>query len=253
MDCLGPLAWTAQDCALILEATISPDPDDLRRPGFRRPDLSAVEAGIKGLRIGVPRHAFEDDPDMDPEVQTSLALALGVLTDHGATLSTVRLQDFTTYGTVARQISWPEETAEYGAYLRDHPDHLTAIARARLLDGQSVAAPDYINALRRRDVLTAEVHALMETVDLLVLPSMKTPAQRIGYERSPMGAIDLSLARPFNLTGSPALSVCIGHSAAGLPLAAQIVGRPFQDDLVLRAGHVLDRAMGQRAKRPDFA
>jgi aspartyl-tRNA(Asn)/glutamyl-tRNA(Gln) amidotransferase subunit A len=56
--------------------------------------------------------------------------------------------------------------------------------------------------------------------------------------------------RPFNVTGSPALSICNGFSQTGLPLSLQIGGRPFEDALVLQVGHALERAMGSRTRRP---
>ena len=59
--------------------------------------------------------------------------------------------------------------------------------------------------------------------------------------------------RAFNVTGSPALSVCNGFTASGLPLSLQIVGRPFEDALVLKVGDAVERAMETRSRRPEFA
>lgn len=255
MDCLGPIAWTAQDCALMLAGMISDDPTDRALPGFAAPDLSnleagIIEAGIKGLRIGIPWHFFENDPDTDAEVHNTTARAIEVLASLGAQISTVILGDFATYGRIARQITWPEEYAEHGAELRNHPDRFSPVARSRLQDGGTVPAPDYINALRQRAAMIASLDQVMQAVDLLFLPSMKTPAQPIGYERGPMGEIDLSLARPFNLTGSPALSICIGFTAQNLPIGGQFVGRRFEDATVLQAGHALEKLVGQRERRP---
>lgn len=250
MDCLGPIAWTAQDCALMLAGMVSDDAADRALPGFAAPDLRQLQAGIKGLRIGIPRHCFETDPDMDAEILAATAQAIQVLASLGAQISTVTLDDFATYGRIARQITWPEEYAEHGAELRDHPDRFTAVARARLQDGKTVTAPDYINALRRRSAMIAALDQGLQSVDLLFLPSMKAPAQPIGYERGPMGEVDLSLSRPFNLTGSPALSICIGFTAKGLPIGGQFVGRRFEDAAVLQAGHALERGLGLPATRP---
>ena len=253
MDCVGPLAWTVEDCALMLAGMVSDDPCDRAVKGFRRPDISELACGVKGLRVGVVRHFYEGDPDVDPEVIEATERSLTVLQHLGARLSTVRLADFDHYGTVARNITWPEEYAEHGAELVAHPDRFCAVTRSRLQDGKDVPAPVYINALRRRTELIGELAEVMRDVDVLVLPTAKKPAQVLGYEATPVGELELSLTRPFNLTGSPALALCNGFNAAGLPLSLQIIGRPFEDDVVLRAGHTLEQALGLRSRRPAIA
>ncbi|MDP1702473.1 MAG: amidase family protein [Aestuariivirga sp.] len=79
----------------------------------------------------------------------------------------------------------------------------------------------------------------MRDVDVLVLPATKKPAQVLGYEHTPLGKLELSLTRPFNLTGNPSLAIYNGFAAPGLPLSIQPVGRHFEDDVVLRAGHAI--------------
>lgn len=241
MDCVGPLAWTVEDCALMLPGMV---------PEATLLDLSSLHDGIKGLRIGVVRHFYQDDPNLDPDVAASMHNALQVFAYLGATLSTVQLQPFALYAQTARAITWPEEYAEHGQELRDHPDRFGPVARSRLQDGKDVAAPTYINALRRRAEMIADLAEQMRHVDLLVLPAMLTPAQPLGYEFTPSGNFEVSLSRPFNLTGNPALSLCAGFTTAGLPLSIQIVGRHFEDGLVLRAGHSLERALALRTLRP---
>ena len=59
--------------------------------------------------------------------------------------------------------------------------------------------------------------------------------------------------RAFNVTGSPALSICNGYGASGLPLSLQIGGRPFEDALVLKVGDALEKTLGTRSRRPEFA
>ncbi|WP_196814919.1 amidase family protein [Mesorhizobium sp. L2C067A000] len=105
----------------------------------------------------------------------------------------------------------------------------------------------------RRNRIDHAAAGIMEDVDVLVLPTMKTPAQALGYEMTEMGEMELSLSRPFNLTGSPALAICNGFTATGLPISMQIVGRKFEDDTVLRAGHSVEQALGLRSRRPVLA
>jgi aspartyl-tRNA(Asn)/glutamyl-tRNA(Gln) amidotransferase subunit A len=82
---------------------------------------------------------------------------------------------------------------------------------------------------------------------------MKKPAQVLGFEFTELGEIEISLTRPFNLTGGPALALCNGFTADGLPLSIQIVGRHFEDGTVLRAGHALEQALSLRGRRPSIA
>ncbi|WP_172294469.1 amidase [Pseudoruegeria sp. HB172150] len=239
MDCLGPLAWTVEDCALMLTAMA---------------DLPAIDlgGGIGGIRIGVVRDFYEGHPDLDPETGAAMENAISLLQGRGGQLSTIRLDAFATYSDTAKAITWPEEYAEHGAELRTFPDRFGKVARARLEDGKKQLAHIYIAALRRREVLKADLAERMAKVDLLILPTMLKPAQPRGYEFLP-GVTDLSLNRPFNLTGNPALSLNGGFLASGLPIGLQLVGRHGEDALVLRAGHVLQAALGLTNRRPPIA
>ena len=169
--------------------------------------------------------------------------ALDALSGLGARLSDVRLSPIEEFGRIARAITWPEETAAHRAELDGHPDRFVPVTRARLSDGGTVLAVDYIAALGRRDALIGELARVMEEVDVIVLPTMKSAAQPIGFEHTEAGHVDWSYSRPFNLTGSPALALPAGPDRAGLPLSVQIVGRPFEDDRVLGAGIALEKAL----------
>jgi aspartyl-tRNA(Asn)/glutamyl-tRNA(Gln) amidotransferase subunit A len=91
---------------------------------------------------------------------------------------------------------------------------------------------------------------VFETVDVLVTPTMPTVAPKLGELGNMMARGRPSFTRVFNLTGNPALSVCPGFSKAGLPLNLQLIGRPFQDDLVLRLGSAFEKATPYREARP---
>lgn len=239
MDCIGPMARTARDCALLLAAlggpAVAPDLPDLR-----------------GCRIGLPRHVWADHPALDPAVAGAMDTAIARFRDLGAEVEEVRLPDFTAMGRIARQISWPEETAEHGDELDRYPDRFSPVARSRLGDGRAVPAPDYIRAMRQRQVMQAAVERAMAGFDSLFLPAMLTPAQPLGYETGPMGEVDLSLARPFNLTGNPALSFCIGQAPQGLPVGGQLVGHRHADARLLAVAEVFERGFEGLRGRPDL-
>ena len=118
--------------------------------------------------------------------------------------------------------------------------------------GAFVAAADYVNAQRERARLVAELAEVMKTVDVLIFPTARCPARPIG-EDSMASGFQPFFNRPFNVTGSPALSICNGFSESGLPLSLQIGGRPFEDALVLRVGDALEKTLSTRTRRPRLA
>jgi aspartyl-tRNA(Asn)/glutamyl-tRNA(Gln) amidotransferase subunit A len=115
-----------------------------------------------------------------------------------------------------------------------------------------VRGPEYVQALRRRRVLCAEMHDAMADLDLLITAAAVGEAPKI--HEVPKWAIfeRPTFTMPFNVTGLPALSLCTGFGAGGLPVAMQIAGKPFQEATVFRAGHAYETAHGWRAKRPDL-
>lgn len=250
MDCVGPIAWTVEDCALMLSAMVSVDDEDVSIQGFAPPDLSDFNGGIESLRIGVVRHFYENDSHLDNDVLDAMERSLSTFEQLGARLSTVRLADFETYCSVARLVAWPEEYEEHRAELNAHPDRFTAVTRSRFEECSYVSAADYIQARKQQQILTEELRRIMWDVDVLVLPTNKAPAQVLGYEHTELGEIEFSLTRPFNLTGGPSLALCNGFTASGLPTSIQIVGRHFEDGTVLRTGHALETALALRSRRP---
>ncbi|WP_371066849.1 amidase family protein, partial [Salmonella enterica] len=132
----------------------------------------------------------------------------------------------------ARNISWPEEYAEHGPELEAFPDRFGKVTRSRLQDGRQTPAYEYIRARWKRQNLITEIEAVLRDIDVIVLPTIAKPAQVLGYEHTELARTTRWLTRPFNLTGSPALSVCNGFTPAGLPVALQIVGRRYDDGTV---------------------
>ena len=114
------------------------------------------------------------------------------------------------------------------------------------------SAVDYVHAQRERTLILSEMRAVYERHDVLVTAGTGA-APRFDATLSEfewLKANDFIYA-PFNVTGGPALGVCIGYTADGMPLGMQIAGAPFTDDLVLRVGHAYERATEWRSRRPD--
>ncbi len=251
LDHGGPMCWTSEDCALMMDVLAEYDPLDPGSADVAKPDfLGSVGKDVKGLRIGVVRHFFETDAEIDPEIKAGIEAALDTFRDLGCTVVDVTLSPLAAYGDAAALISRPEAFAIHEEALKATPELYGELARQRIMMGAFVRASDYVNALRERGRLIGEIAAVFETVDILITPTMPGVAPKLGDLGNLMSRARPSFTRPFNLTGSPALSVCSGFSEAGLPLNMQIIGRPFQDDLVLRVGSAFEKATAFRDARP---
>jgi aspartyl-tRNA(Asn)/glutamyl-tRNA(Gln) amidotransferase subunit A len=252
LDHAGPMCWTAEDCALMMQVLAGHDPDDPASAEVKVPDfVSGIGTGIVGVRVGVLRHFYERDMPAEPEVVAAMDASLKTLTQLGAELRDVSLSPFQVYSGVGGLISRSEAFALHQDTLVKTPELYGELARRRIMVGGFVQASDYVNALRHRTRLIAELAEVMKTVDVIVFPTAKHAAARIEQDSMLNGGAFYN--RAFNLTGSPALSVCNGFTRTGLPLALQIVGRPFEDPLVLKVGDAVEKAMGTRMIRPEFA
>jgi aspartyl-tRNA(Asn)/glutamyl-tRNA(Gln) amidotransferase subunit A len=250
LDHAGPMCWTAEDCALMMNVLARHDPQD---PGSADVPVTDFAAGIgmslKGVRVGVARHFFETDLLTDPEMIAMLETSLVALRDMGCIVRDVALTPYHTYNDVASLISRSESYAVHQHWLRTTPELYGTFGRHRLMAGAFIAASDYVNAQRERAKLVAGMAETLNSVDVLVFPTARCPARPIG-EDSMASGFQPFFNRPFNATGNPALSICNGFSEKGLPLSLQIGGRPFQDALVLRVGAALERELGTRSRRP---
>ncbi len=253
LDHAGPMGWTSEDCALMLQVLACHDPLDPGSIALPATDYSAgIGAGLRGLRVGVVRHFFETDLRTDPETIAALDASVMALRDMGARVQPVRLSPFGAYAEAGSLIARHELYAVHRHWLRTRPDLYGTFARHRLMAGAFVTATDYTNALKERTRLISELAEVMQTADVLIFPTARCPARPIG-EDSMASGFQPFFNRVFNVTGNPALSICNGFSRTGLPLSLQIGGRPFEDALVLQVGHALERAMGTRSRRPGLA
>jgi len=249
LDHAGPMAWTAEDCALMMDALAAHDPLD---PGSAAPGpidfAGALGGDLSGLRIGVVRHFFEAEAPADAVVTDAVEAAVALYGRMGATVKEVSLAPLETYYDLFTLIMGAESFSIHERWLKETPELYGATARQRIAAGAFVRGSDLVNALRLRARLVAQAAEVMETVDVLLMPTRHTPPE-------PLGAFDTITGhrfytRPFNVLGLPALSVCSGFTGNGLPLSMQIVGRPFEDALVLKVGDAFEKATGYREIRP---
>jgi aspartyl-tRNA(Asn)/glutamyl-tRNA(Gln) amidotransferase subunit A len=239
------MAWTSEDCALMLDAITMPEPSTLLPSGAYSKDIGA---NLAGLKIGVVDLDSETRLSFERAVADSVEETRRLLTRLGAAVRRVRITPLAIYSAVVTIISASEAYKVHEERLAVAPEGYDPLTRQRLLSGASVREADYRRAQRVRNTLIASQAELMHNVDAIVMPTSAGVAPKLGAFDSHAG--HPSLTRPWNVTGSPALSVCVGFSPDGLPVGLQIIGRLFEDAIVLRIGHALEGATGTRAVMP---
>jgi aspartyl-tRNA(Asn)/glutamyl-tRNA(Gln) amidotransferase subunit A len=253
LDHCGPLAWTVEDCAIVLQHIAGHDPNDpasARRevPDYRR----ALTGDIRGLRIGLIRHYWEDEEPIHPETRAAIERAIQVFRDLGASTADVRLATRQEYNDVKLVIAKAEILAIHEKELRERPGDFCMDFLGRNLPGCLFSATDYVRAQRERRRMIDDLKPVFEKFDVLLTVG-STPAGRLDALVGKSSAErweSSNIYNPFNVTGLPALMVCNGYSEQGLPLSMQIVGRPFDETTVFRAGHAYERVTQWRSRRP---
>jgi len=251
LDHVGPMTRTVADAALMLSVMAGHDPRDATSSHRPVPaTLTLVDGSVSGLRVGVAENFYFDG--IDPEMDSAVRAALAGLDDLGARIETLTLPDPESMVSISNVIARSEAAAIHHRVLRERPHELGAAVRMRLGIGLGISATDYLQALRLRARLTREFIAeVFARVDVLVLPVIPEPAPT--HAANEEGGVEAKVARmgrfsrltrPINGLGLPALSVPCGLSRDGLPLAFQIVGRPFDEPTVLRLGHAYETAAG---------
>src|SRR6266849_1278433 len=254
LDHAGPLAWTVEDCAILLQAMAGPDPADPASSGRSAPDYaSALNGGVKGMRIGVVRHFHETDNKVSEGTQKGIDGAIDVLRGLGAEVREVKLPSLADYSACGFLILVTEAFALHERWLQTSLEKYGELLRDRMALGGLISGVDYVQAVRRRRELCAATAAAMKDIDLLLTASQPTEAPRI--DAVPKWAIleKPSFTIPFNVTGQPALSICSGFGVGGLPVSIQLIGKPFEEAAVFRAAHTYEQATEWRKQRPAIA
>jgi len=254
LDHCGPMAWTVEDCAILLQAIAGHDPRDPASSARPLPDFrAALRSDLKGVRIGVVRHFWERDLRASDAVCGAMEESLAVLRSLGATLEDIQLRSLQEYADVRVMVQEPEVFAVHQQDLVRRPGDFGRDFLGRILAGCLLSASDYVQASRSRRQMVDEMLAVFKRCDALVTLGAG-PAPRFDSERT-FGFIHGMWGKPnatsvFNVTGMPALSLCNGYTREGMPLSMQIATAPFADAQALAIGHAYERATGWRQRRP---
>jgi aspartyl-tRNA(Asn)/glutamyl-tRNA(Gln) amidotransferase subunit A len=251
LDHAGPMAWTVEDCAILLQAMAGHDPADPASADRPVPDFSAgLGKDAKGLRIGVVRHFHETDQKVSPAVQAGIDGAVAIWRAQGAEISEVVLPSLQEYQAANFVILVCEAFALHEHYMQARFNDYGELLRDRMAFGGLLAATDYVQALRRRRELCVATAKAAADVDILVTAGAATEAPRIDSVPKWGNLQQPGFTNPFNITGWPAMSVCSGFGAGGLPVSVQVIAKPFQEAVLFQAAHAFEQAAGLRGKRP---
>jgi aspartyl-tRNA(Asn)/glutamyl-tRNA(Gln) amidotransferase subunit A len=254
MDHTGPMAWTVEDCALLLQAMAGYDPADPASADHPVPDYAAaIGKGAKGLRIGVVRHFFESDHPVSAATLAGINHALTVFEHLGAEVRDVTLSPMADYHAVGSVVLTAEAYSVHEPWLKERFNDYGELFRDRIALGAFIRASDYIQAIRRRRMLVREMTDAMADLDILVSASQPGEAPVITEVPKWANLEKPSLTMPFNVTGFPAMSVCAGFGVGGLPVCMQLIAKPFAETTLFQAGHAYETAMEWRKKRPPMA
>ncbi len=249
-DSAGPMTWTVKDCAILLQTIAGHDPFDPASANRDVPDYRAALTGsIKGLRIGVLRHLYEDDVPTIPAVKAAMEAAFDVLRGLGAVLEDVRIRNAHDYHDVKITGAESELYAVHEPVLRKRLADFGEDFLGRALGALLISSADYVQASRQRRLMIEEMQPVYDKYDVL-LTAAPGPAGRLDAWRTINFWEKSSLTTPFNVLGGPALAQCIGFTESGLPMSMQVAGRPFDDATVLRVAHAYEMATPWRSRRP---
>ncbi|HWK45205.1 MAG TPA: amidase [Stellaceae bacterium] len=255
LDVAGPLTRTAEDAALVLRALAGHDPADPASVEVAAVDyLHDLHRGVRGLTIGLVRDLGEGGPPLMPDLRAGLERMAAVLETLGARVVEVRLPaSLPAYKHVNSIINWSESFSIHEVDFLERRHLMGKALRDKMTTGFTVRAADYLAAQRQRRVLARATDALVRSVDALLLPCTTLTAPPIDAAEAVIAFTRDAVTSPFNVSGHPAMSIPTGFTAGGMPLNAQIVGRFFDEAMVLRIAAAYQAAAGWHTARPSVS
>jgi aspartyl-tRNA(Asn)/glutamyl-tRNA(Gln) amidotransferase subunit A len=273
LDQAGPIARDVRDAAILLQSMASHDPKDTTSVDLPVPDYEAALTGdIRGLRVGIPKEYRMDGMPQDIDALWEKGAAW--LRGHGAEIVEVSLPH-TKYALPAYYIVAPAEASSnlarydgvrYG--LREKGDDVISMyentrakgfgreVQRRIMIGTYVLSAGYydayyVKAQKIRTLIKRDFEQAWEKVDVILTPATPNAAFAPGEITDPVQMyLNDIFTVTVNMAGLPGIAVPAGLDLGGLPLALQLIGKPFDESTLFRAAHVIETAAGFKA-RPD--
>jgi aspartyl-tRNA(Asn)/glutamyl-tRNA(Gln) amidotransferase subunit A len=281
LDQIGPLARSVGDAALILGAIAGHDERDATSVRAPLPDTTGLAAGVRGLRIGVPREYFV--AGIEPQVEAAVRAAIETLVDLGARVVEVSLPN-TEYALPVYYLVAPAEASAnlarydgmrfglslregeaggpagqdlWETYCRTRGQGFGPEVKRRIMLGTYALSAGYydayyLRASQVRTLIRRDFDRALESCDVLVAPTTPRTAFKLGEKVDDPLQMYLEdiYTLALSLAGLPGLSLPCGFDTAGLPIGLQIMGRAFDEATVLRVAYAYERASDWHTKRP---
>jgi aspartyl-tRNA(Asn)/glutamyl-tRNA(Gln) amidotransferase subunit A len=274
LDCIGPLAQTAEDAALLLSVIAGRDPLDMTTPNVPvTPVNLSNAASLAGLRVGVPEEYFI--AGIQPDVEAAVRQAIGVLESLGAQVIPIRLPH-TEYAVPVYYLIAPAEASanlarfdgiRYGpraagdglwdVFRNTRGEKFGAEVKRRIMLGTYALSAGYYDAYygqaqKVRALIQQDFRNAFAQVDVIASPVAPTTAFKIGAHGDDPLAMYLEdvFTLPANLAGVPGISFPVGFDALGLPIGMQLMAAHFGEDLLLQAAHAYQQVTDWHTKAP---
>lgn len=254
---VGPIGATVRDVALAYAVIAGPDARDPNSQGQPPPSLAGLgDVNLKGVRLGVYAPWMED---ASPAIVGACRAAIEALRARGAEVVDVEVPELDR-ARIAHAVTILSEMASFVEVHADGRRRSFGLGvRVNLALGRSLTSRDYVAAQKVRTRALGHFQRVFERCDALVTPSCAITAPAIAADVMPHGESDLKVtsalmryAFPANLTGYPAISVPAGYDASGLPIGLQLMGRPWEESLLLRLAEAVELDVPRRRPEVHF-
>ena len=252
---VGPIARTVRDVALGMSVLAGHDEVDLYTPPVPVPDYAALDTPLPKLKVGWSTTA---GVPVEAEVQRAVAEAAATLGELGLDVEAVEIPGLKEKdaGAISSTIFLAEAKRYTARTISGRESELTPLFRARYVDSPTVNLDEYLDAAEQWEALRQEVKEYFTRFDLFLCPTVPMPAYPHGQTEfhisgQTLGARHtLRITLPWDLTGSPAISVPFGWSAEGLPIGVQLVGRHFDELTLLQVANALEGSQKEERRPP---
>jgi len=277
LDQIGPITKDVRDAALMLQAIAGHDPLDSTSADVPVPDYQkALKFNLRGMKVGVPMEFFAEG--LDPEVELAVRTAIITLQELKAEIKVISLP-MTQYAVATYYLIATAEASsnlarydgvKYGyraakekglleMYMKTRQEGFGAEVKRRVMLGTYALSAGYYDAYYGkaqavRTLIKRDFDDAFNDVDVIVTPTMPTPAFKLGEKVQDPLQMYLSdiYTISVNLAGVPAIVVPCGFSSGKLPIGLQIIGRPFEEAKIIRAAYAYEQATDWRKKRPNI-
>lgn len=277
LDQIGPITKDVTDCAILMNEICGHDPNDSTSVPREAPDYTrALQAGLKGLVVGMPKEYFSEG--LDEDVAQAVDAAIKVIEGLGATCKSVSLPH-TEYAVAVYYLIAPAEASSnlarydgvrYGfrdkgaeeliqMYRDTRSKGFGPEVQRRIIIGTYALSAGYYDAYygkasQVRTLIMQDFNQAFETCDVLLAPVAPTPAFRLGEKLDDPLAMYLSdiFTLPANLAGIAGISVPCGFSRDGLPIGLQVLSKHFDEEKLIRVAYNFEQATDFHAKKPEL-